>query len=404
VAQELATWNGVAADEAGRRVAHVELSLEIVRGAPKLSYLARRPPGFPEVFEYDGHRFDSLEEGWYDPLPVPPEEGQQLLHGFEWSADRRAGVETFALKRRPTRAIAFVKSEDYTGLTSRRRMLAGVECALLYHESVAEIVEKRVNEIGVGHVRPIVSLGVPVGWRLLLDLQVQASATTVPDLEALEVDAAVELMTVGGLRVGRRAAWLIDRPPQILVSGSPESVLVNGHPAKVGSGGVVEWDRSSREPGVHVIEAGRAHVRVEIIDGSIAERLPSISATTTEAIYSIALARGSWHVVGRNPGEIVDVDLSKQAVLRLPFEPVWALSRGLRGVVLLLTSNDLEPGELLGDEEAVKRWAVAIQDACATDEKPLACLDARMTSNVRRLWRGFARVARRCTAEREGVA
>ena len=402
IAQELTAWNGVAEDETGRRVAHVELTLDIVRGSPKLSYLARRPPGFPDVFEYEWHRFDSLEEGWYDPVPVPQKDGRHLLDGFEWSDTADASAPAFVLKRRPTRAIAFVRSEEYSGLTSRRRLLAGVECALLYHESVSEIVDARMKQVAEGPLRPITDPGLPSGWRVLLDVHARPNADAVPDLEALEVDAAVELMTVGGLRLGRHASWLVDCPPRLLVSGMQRDVRVNGQVADVGPSGVVEWERLGREPGVHVVEAGRAHLRIEIVEGSLADGLHAVSERPLGATHSVALARGRWEVIGKRPGEIVDVDLANQAILRVPFEPIWAIRCATPGVALYLASCDHEPGQPVDDASAVERWASAITAASGKDT-PLACVDPAAARGAQKQWRSLVRVARRCSTAVGGV-
>jgi len=402
ISQELTAWNGVAEDEAGRRVAHLELTLDVVRGSPKLSYLARRPPGFPDVFEHEWHRFDSLEEGWYDPLPVPQSDGRHLLDGFEWSDTADASAPAFVLKRRPTRAIAFVRSEEYSGLTSRRRLLAGVECALLYHDSVSEIVDARMKQVAEGQPRPITDPSLPSGWRVLLDVHARPNADAVPALEALEVDAAVELMTIGGLRLGRRASWLVDCPPRLLVSGMPQDVRVNGQVADVGPGGVVEWERLGREAGVHVVEAGRAHLRIEIVEGSLADGLHAVSELPLGATHSVALARGHWDVIGSRPGEIVETDLVNQAVLRVPFEPIWAIRRATPGVALYLASCDHDPGEPVNDAGAVERWASAISEASDKDT-PLACVDPAATKRAWKQWRGFVRVARRHSTAVEGV-
>src|SRR5690606_7820223 len=116
--------------------------------------------------------------------------------------------------------------------------------------------------------------GLPVGWRLLVDLRIdRPSDVSSPGIEALEVDAAVELMTVGGLRVGRRAEWLLDCPPTLLVSGHGR-VSINGREARVRPDGVIEWDRLPRNAGTHVVEAGRAQRRITLVAAAVAGDLP----------------------------------------------------------------------------------------------------------------------------------
>jgi hypothetical protein len=195
----------------------------------------------------------------------------------------------------------------------------------------------------------------------------------------------------------------VDCPPRLLVSGMQQDVRVNGRVAVVGPGGVVEWERLGREPGVHVVEAGRAHLRIEIVEGALAEGLHAVSRPPLGATHSVALARGRWQVIGKRPGEIVEMDLANQAILRVPFDPIWAIRCATPGVVLYLASFDHEPGQPVDDASAAERWASAISAAAGKDT-PLACLDPAVVRGAPKQWRGFVRVARRCsTAPGDGV-
>ena len=406
VAQELSGWDGVAEDERGRRLAHVELALDVIRGEPKLYYLARRPPGFPDVFEHSGHRFDALEEGWYDPLPVPREDGPHLLEGFEWASAATSSGPTFVLKRRPTRAVALVRSEEYSRLSSRRRLLAGVDCAVLYHESLATVVQARMQRLAEIPWRPIADGTLPSGWRVLLDVRVRPSDETMPAheaLEALEVDSAVELMTVGGLRVGRRAAWLVDCPPRLVVSGMPTHVLVDGRSTKVDPGGLVQLDRGRRGPGIHTIEAGRCHARVEILEASLAEGLPTLLRDLDRTEYSLALPGGTWDVLGARAGEILRAELVTRSTVRLPFDPVWAISHGSPGALVYVGSGQRDVGQELGDTAAVALWRSALCRAADLDI-PMASIEPSACVEARRRWTRFVRAARRQQHSVRGVA
>jgi hypothetical protein len=393
VAQELKGWNGVAQDASGRKVAHVELTLDVIRGVPNLSYLARRPPGFPEVFEHDGHRFDSLEEGWYDPLPVPREDGAHLLHGFEWLSTQKS--PSLVLRRAGARAIAFVKSEDYSGLTSRRRLLAGIECALLYHESAADTVRARVEQLVTFPPTLVRDHKLPEGWQVLVDVKLdRPAADTMPGLEALEVDAAVEIMTVGGLRIGRRAEWLVDRPPTLFVSGIQQQAVINRRPTRVNTNGVVDWEHFNREHGVYVIEAGRAQRRITLVEAAISQGLPVLAREADLNGFPLALARGHWIVLGRRPGQLIQVNLHTQDILRLSFEPVWAIRQATPGCALFVVSDERHPGDVEGDEPATAAWADTIQSAYGKG-MPIASLEPATSEAAQRSWASFVRTARR---------
>jgi len=393
VAQELSAWDGMAEDNSGRRVANIELTLDIVRGAPRLFYLARRPPGFPEAFEHEGHRFDSLEAGWYAPLPVPSEHGAMLLHGFDWSSETPAPT-SFVLRRRASRAIALVRNEQYSGLTSRRRLLAGVECAVLYHDSVAEVVETRLKQLVDSPCRPMRDPSLPEGWRVYPNLNIGPNGDAIPELEALEVDAAIEVMTSGGLRVGRRATWLIECPPRLIVSGLTNDVVIDGRPASVSLDGQVDWSRASREPGEHVVEAGRAHLRFELVEASVADGLASLLQPLAVDRYSVALTRGRWEVVGSRPGQILEVVLPAPKNISLTFAPVWAIPTLAAGCVLYVGVDDQDVGPRLDDSGTVAAWVDAICRAYEA-EMQVATIAPENCSIARRSWNNFTRIARR---------
>jgi len=391
VAQELKAWDGIAQDASGRRIAHVELILDVPRGVAKLSYLARRPPGFPEVFEHGAHRFDSLEEGWYDPLPVPSDHGAELLHGFEWVSTQTS--PSLVLRRAGALAIAFVRSEEYSGLSSRRRLLAGVDCALLYHQSVADAVHARLEQIVSSRPTPVSDAGLPDGWRLLLGVRIdQPSATTVQGLEALEVDAAVDIMTVGGLRIGRRAEWLVEHPPKVLVSGAHSQVTIDGRPVRVLADGFIERDHRSCGPGVHVLEAGRAHRRISLVEADIAQNLPALGGGGDANEYTLALARGRWVVLGERPGQLVRFELPTQKIVRAPFTPLWAILQAAPGCALFLAAEERPSGDVYGSESEVAAWAESITSASAR-AVPLASLDPAACAAAQRSWAKFVRRA-----------
>jgi hypothetical protein len=398
IAQELKAWDGIAEDPAtGRRVAHVELTLDLPRGIPKLAYLARRPPGFPEVFEHGSHRFDSLEEGWYDPLPVQVDDGRELLDGFEWESTQRS--PSLVLRRARSRAIALVRSEEFSGFASRRRLLEGVDCAVLYHDSVAQEVEARISALASKRAVSVKDVGLPTGWRLLVDIRVdRPSDASSPGLEALEVDGAVELLTVGGLRIGRRAEWLAECPPTVLVSGRGQ-VSINGKAARLRADGSVEWEPRANTSGTHVFEAGRAQRRITLVAPDVAPDLPVLGARAAVDSYTVALARGRWTLLGSRSGEVQRTDrLPRERILRLPFEPIWAIGDPTPDFAVFLCSDPREPEVKIGDGDA-EAWAAALVTA-ADHGKPLASLSEPASRAAERSWVKFVRAAKQIQSAR----
>lgn len=394
VAQELKAWDGIAHDARGRRVAHVELTLEVVRGSPRLSYLARRPPGFPEVFERGEHTFDSLEDGWYDPLPIPRTDGALLLKGFEWTSTAQA--PNFVLRRGGAPAIAFVASEEYAGLTSRKRLLAGVESAVLYHESVAEQVEHRIASLASSPpTRLDYGDTLPIGWRLLTGIRIdRPSSEVVPGISALEVDAAVEIIATGGLRIGRRAAWLVDAPPRLLVSGVQSNVKIDGRSVRLGPDGAVQWDHLRKAPGVRVIEAGRTQMRLELVDAAVSDALPAL-ARPVDCLdeHVLGLPRGRWKLIGGSPEHVAEFDLSQQRIVRCAFEPIFAIRQAIPGCVLFLADGERRPARSDASEASCRAWALAILQATDAD-MPLATLTPSAARHAERTWLYFVRAGR----------
>ena len=399
VAQELKAWNGSVRDEEGRRIASVELTLDRVRGTPEVAYLARRPPGFPAVFDDGTHRLDALEDGWFDPIPVPQDEGEALLGGFAWQS--RAGGQQFILRRAGGPVVSLVRSEDYTGWISRRRLLAGVDCAILYHSSVAREVENHVRNISVNTPRPEVeSPPLPHGWRLLSDVRVTAAGVAVPPkLEALEVDSAVEIMATRGLRVGRRATWLLGAEPTLLISGAEVDVRVDGRSVKVRDGKIL-WEHLCQQHGVHIVQAGSTHRRYEIVAPVVSVSALAHGCVSLPVQHALSLHRGRWVLLGVAPGERSEIDMLQRAgVARCPFSPAWAIRGGKKeGCILFVGDRSDAPlrSGFLHDASAARRWAETILQA-AERKLPLATIDQRALLDLNRLWLAYVKRARSLT-------
>jgi hypothetical protein len=395
VAQELKAWDGGGRDEQGRQVANIELHLEFVRGMPQLSYLARKPPGFPDVFDDGIHRFESLE-GWYDPVPVPRNEGDALIEGFEWVSTH--GPTNVVLRRQGTAAISFVRSEEMAGLVSRRRLLSGVECAVLYHASAADIVERTLSVLLGAASKPMKGApGVPADWCVTPVFRSnQLPADWDPPIEALQLDSVVDFFTVGGLRVGRRSSWLVGAPPVLQVSGVQDFVEVNKRRVKI-KDGVVEWMSVLKGPGVYSVRAGRAHRNIEIVVPTLCGELPALIESNLSPVrYWAGLPKGNWHVLGAEPGALVSCDLGRDELVEFAFEPIWALPKkhGAADAVLFFPSDEREPARAPRGAAQENAWARALR-AAEQPGVPIVVVDPDAKAAAEHSWNQFLRVVHR---------
>lgn len=391
IAVELKAWSGIAPDASGRRIATVEVALDLPRDIPRLFLLARRPSGFPETFQHGDNQFDSYSEGWYEPLPLPVDGGDLLLSGFEWVSAQQS--PSCVLRRAGASVIAFAVSEDSAGLVSRRRLLAGVDCALLYHESVEERVRARVAQLTTSSVRWIQDPELPQGWRLVDRIRIsQPVNDEVPGLTALEVDAAVEIVARGGLRVGRRSEWLLESPPQIYVSGVVGEVRIDGRAVRVEPDGRLRWERNRMTVGPHVVEAGRSYKRIVLVQSEVSRALSPLISSEPTLTYPVGLARGSWALLGERSNEVFHVSLHSQQIVSVTFEPIWAI-RG--GCALFLVARDVRPVHARGIDGAP--WARVITGA-ADRRVEVATIDPSATSSAVRTWDQFQTAAQRVLA------
>lgn len=388
IAVELRSWNGLAPDSSGRGVAQVDIALDVQRGIPHVFYLARRPPGFPPTFVHGEHRFDSLSDGWYEPLSIPRDDGPKLVDGFQWVSTQETPASV--LKRAPSKVIALAPSEDSAGLVSRRRLLAGVDCALLFHESIAACVQERVAQLTRAPVRWMTDPQLPHGWRAVDRIRITEQLTdTLPGLEALEVDSAVELVVRGGLRVGRRAEWLAAFPPSVYVSGVSPEVTIDGDIVRVAADGHLEWRRQAMTPGEHLIVAGRSCKRISLVEARLAPSLPSMLQREPMASYPVGLAKGGWTLLGESTEATLRLSLSTQQVVDVPFEPVWALSNSC---ALFLLDRQAEPQHFANAN--AREWMNSILEAARRDVA-VATISPGAAQDATRSWSTFRIVAER---------
>jgi hypothetical protein len=369
IAHELESWDGAHTDSLGRRSGRVEILLDVVQRRPELFYLPRRPAAFPQVFDDGAHAFEASDEGWYDPVPLGSEDGRALSDGFEWQVI--AGRLRLVLRRPGAHAIALPASHEYTGYLSHRALQLGAPAAALCRETLAQAASEYLSAISQQRCITINYPGLPEGWRLFTGIKPQRQGETPPaGLEALAVEAAVDLIPAGGLRLGSRWAWVLGAPPRLIVAGLDvgERVTIDGEPVAVADDGTLAGNGALARPGTHIIEAAGLRRRVEITEPEV----PSQPWTPPPARTVLALPRGSWTLVGAVPGEVaLPVFRSPTgAVVSSVFPVVWAVESGAGpgARVLCLSVPAPPPSRVMrfapyGPGGRSLQWASAIYNA-----------------------------------------
>jgi hypothetical protein len=349
IAQELECWDGAVKEAIDRRSTRVEMLLEFRNRRPQLYYLPRQPLEFPEVFDDGVNRFESSEEGWYSLSPVTHEHGEALLNGFAWEST----VERtqFVLKRSGTRAIGFVPSNNhsYSGYLSRPRLIRGAPCSVLVHESLHEQTEDYLNTITSSRCEARNHRELPEGWCLFSDLRIERYPEFVPpELSTLDIESNVDIITVGGLKLGRRNAWLLGAHPRLIVTGleQGQQPTIDGQAVTITSDGLlVDEDNALSRPGIHTIEIGSFSKQIEMIEPEVSNVSTGWVFERPNTSHQIALPKGAWKLIGATPGDLFEArsDAWNGFIADCPFQSIWAVSITKQ---LQLLENNLSPIEL----------------------------------------------------------
>jgi len=324
VALELEAWDGSSRDAAGRQTAAVHLLLDFVRRRPQLEFIARRPCSFPPSFDAGARHLEAGEQGWYDPTPVVPEDGPALKGGFLWTS---TGPDRgFSLHRPPSDVVALRPASDFSGYLSQRGLPLGLMSAVLCTSEYEPKVGEYLTAATGVRCDAIHDPRLPTGWRLFAHLRPSRRVLVPPGLEQLEVHVDVSIVLQGGLRVGRRSAWLAGAPPRILVGGFEEAkVSIDGTPASI-----IDGELRPSVPlgvGVHLIEAERARRRFEIVEPE--GRWENAPTLASQNCVAVALPAGHWWVVGAEPGSVVRAG-GHPRLSTVHFDPVWAIASNAR--------------------------------------------------------------------------
>ncbi len=404
IVHELECWDGSHTDTQGRRTAPVEVFLQWERRIPLLSYLPRRPAAFPAVFN-DGTRvFDAGQDGWYEPLPIGFEDGPELQSGFSWEAASN-GIR-IVLRRIGASTIAMAPSE-FAGPISHNGLLLGALGAALCEDALVVPAQQYLESVTGKRCVPVQLPSMPGGWTLFTGINPVRRLPPPDGLEALDIVTNAQIIPQGGLRLGRRWAWLAEAPPKLLVAGfdPSERAAIDGEPVDVDDGGVVRDEGRLTRPGVRVVEIGRVRRRLEIVDPEVAvATFTDVAAIDVDRRRVAALPSGSWTVIGARPGEAayaVSRSWSQGALVCCSFDPVWAMSYGCRhgALVLCLVEQPPLPNRLPRPPDArllrrMQAWAEAVYNANIRRPAFGSPWGTVHRPDIRAVWAAYARTAR----------
>lgn len=403
VAYELEAWDGVVVDSAHSRCAAVELLLDLPRRQPELSYWPRRPHMFPEKFE-DKQRnrlFESCEEGWYDPVVIPPDDGQQLAQGFTWEAQYSG--KRFKLRRGETHVVALVPpvQQDQTGFVSRWGLPLNIKSAVLCRSELETLVSPYLRSITGRPCAPIPGRGVPQGWRLYLDVKPMQSAPFVsPLLEPIGVETDIDIFPLGGLRVGQRQ-WIAGAPPRLFLSGASAAhfaATLDGEKIEVDADGTLLDNGILATPGVHTAVCADARLSIEVLSPDL-KNFADERETDAGGSFAV-LPPGRWTVIGAACNELLHCRSSalEGVVIRPLFNAVWAVNFAptAEAKVVSLTTAPPPPISTINLSAAQRQlavgWAKAVL-APQTLRPRIGCFDEVPGQQLLRIWKTYVAAA-----------
>lgn len=400
LAFELESWDGSGTDRLGSRTAAVQIHLDFPRRQPHLSFLPRRPVSFPAPFDDGVHLFDGGEQGWYEPLAITADDGPDLESGFQWACSSPTGK--FTLQRQSSRVIALRPAEFVTGFLSQRGLPFGVASAVLCIDALEGEVGDFLTRVTSVRCRAMRGETVPNGWCLFSGVVPQQIEPTPPGLEPIAIDPAVTVILQGGLRIGRRAAWLAGAPPSILIGGAGDLAVAIDRKAAAVHGGIVDTSQHLGV-GVHVLEVGRVRRKLEIVESpeTWGDLEPLVADDGDER--AVALPPGRWTVIGSRPDEVATaVPSNRGTLIAARFRPVWAVRVGIgRGAdVLCLTPSPPSPetrdfARVPPPRSARPRvWVGLIYDASIRRPRLGWLGDAVADVQLRSAWRSYSAEAR----------
>jgi hypothetical protein len=399
VRSELRSWDGLVSDSEGVRHSQVEILLETVGRRSKLSLLAPRREGFPEVFS-SGPVQMTGGDSWYDPLDLNPEDGTLLKEGFSWTSENQTNC---VLRRAPGMVFALAPNSDYSGLVSRMDLPKGVMCSILCHESLVTAVASYLASVCDSVPRPFHEISAPNDWFLFTSVRAVRRSDNVPsELRALDVASEVNIVPLGGLRVGAQWAWMQGEAPRLLIEGHDgQPVYVNDAAVDLEEEGYIKSGDILAVAGVYRVRVGSFEKKVRIVQPSLRpSALPEghSSAETSKGRHSVVLEVGHWFLVGSCPGEIctVDVEGLHSSLLFCDFDPAWAIKLGARRPgtrVIQLLKEPVEVNGTIKKPALVRSWVSTIYTTAIRRPTLESATDDGM-DGTDKYWAEYVQVAR----------
>ena len=310
----------------GRRVATIELTLDIHERRAYLALLGRRPPGFPGFLKSGDFIFESEEESWYEPISLGSDDGQVIEEELKLVSDDGR----YALQRNPASVIPLCPSAEYTGYLSDRVLRRGASCAVLCTEELVSETTRYLRSVTQSSCQPRRDQTLPSGWCLFLGIKALQHVPPPPALENLRVETSIKLIPRGGLRIGGRWTWLRGSPPQFELIGwlGEQPIRINGQELQPNNENQIA-SSYFEEPGQYIIEVGtQLRQRITILEPEIN---PNCEIWPPGALMGelIVMPLGSWFILCADTGQTRYFDTFRETrLLKPPFLNSWALSIG----------------------------------------------------------------------------
>ena len=405
VAQELERWDGFRTDTTGRRIASIEVWMDIRRRRAQLHLLARRPEGFPDELGNGETVFVSSQEGWYEAIALGVDDGGILRDGVR--IDKAKG--RYGLQLRGGNVVPLTPSEQYSGFVSDRVLRADTPCAVLCHVTVVDEVARHLEAVTNEREQPRRDDTLPQGWCLFTNVRAANAVSPPVGMERLSVESSTTVVAEGGLRLGRRWRWLEGAPARVRVIGSRQGVTakINGEETALDAEGFLPAD-SMKKQGEYVIEIGNRLRRKVNVDAACVNPDCVAWPEPDELRAPIALPQGDWTVVGAKPRECEAVRGEETGELVRPaFKAEWAIRVGARRgstAIHLHDPQDAPAGKQTlaknsrsprrhPPEEIAGRWEETIYQA-AIRKPRLLCGHGCSAKELTAAWRALAKRAR----------
>lgn len=296
LAREARRWDGRQRDpRTGRAVGRIRLGLDSLR-RPSLGLFAQSDERLPAAINLrleSGHALElRRRDDWYHPVP---------LEELDVASIMRAGVELYGsgyrFTFRPESVYALAYDDDLGCWVSADRMSFGDRYHLVVRAELSEAVTRFCQSAGCEELRvdEAASRSLPVGWRLIVNVQFDSRPTMSPPAclaSLIPVGAGPRLRLVGGLPLGAaHGVYLRGGEPFLALSSlcNDERLSITKE-----STGEIEQFRitalASRElplsilqlePDRYKITHGESSVSVTIVDGIADEAGPGAGTVFT---------------------------------------------------------------------------------------------------------------------------